>query len=214
MHPEILVPAQLQVLDGLSAIPAVREFYLGGGTALALRHGHRRSVDFDFFRDTQFDVEALAAALDGEFSDVQRLPTGEQTLYMRLVGVTTSFFWFPYSLLDPTEPTQWGFGLASDGDLAAMKIEAIAGRGSRRDFVDLRLLCRLGRTLDEMFDLFDRKYGAQRTDRYQRLLSLSYFDDAEAEPLPDMLIDFDWDEAKRFFTAQASRMMSEYLGAR
>jgi hypothetical protein len=53
----------------------------------------------------------------------------------------------------------------------AMKIEAIAGRGSRKDFVDLRVLCRAGLTLDTAFDLFDRKYGTQRTDRYHRLRS-------------------------------------------
>ncbi len=208
MHAEVLTASQLAVLDGLKPIPAVREFYLAGGTALALRHGHRRSIDFDFFRPTSFDVQQLALALERAFADFERLPTGEQTLYVRLVRVTTSFFLYPYPRLEDAEPTPWGFGLASDADIAAMKIEAIAGRGSRKDFVDLRVLCRTGMTLDGAFGLFDRKYGTQRSDRYHRLRALTYFDDAEREPMPELLVPFDWDEAKRFFTAEATHLLA------
>lgn len=128
---------------------------------------------------------------------------------MRLLGVTTSFFRYSYPLLEEPEPTPWGFHLASDSDIAAMKIEAIAGRGSRKDFIDLRVLCRAGLTVDAAFDLFDRKYGTGRTDRYHRLRALAYFEDAEQEPMPDMLIPFDWEEAKRFFTAEATRLLAD-----
>lgn len=208
MHTDILTAAQLAVLDGLKPIHAVRAFYLAGGTALALRHGHRRSIDFDFFRTTSFDTEDLLLALAHPFGDLERLPGGEQTLYVRLNHVTTSFFRYPYPLLDPLEPTPWGFGLASDSDIAAMKIEAIAGRGARKDFIDLRVLCRTGLALERVFDLFERKYGTRRTDRYHRLRALAYFDDAEREPMPDTRIPFDWDETKRFFTAEATRLLA------
>ncbi len=208
MHTEILTQSQLSVLDGLTAVPAVSEFYLAGGTALALRHRHRRSVDFDFFRATSFEVQEILLALEHAFGGLERLPTGEETLYVRLFGVTTSFFHYPYRQLEHVEPTPWGFGLASDSDIAAMKIEAVGGRGSRKDFIDLRVLCRAGLTIDAAFDLFDRKYGTQRTDRYHRLRALAYFDDAEREPMPDMLLPFDWEEAKRFFTAEATRLLA------
>lgn len=207
MHTEILTQAQLAVLDGLSPISAVREFYLAGGTALALRHGHRRSIDFDFFRPSAFNAYELLLTLERAFADLERLPTDESTLYVRLHGVTTSFFPYPYPLLEAIEPVPWGFGLASDVDIAAMKIEAVAGRGSRKDFVDLRVLCRAGLTLEAAFGSFDRKYGTRRTDRYHRLRALAYFDDAEREPIPDMRIPFDWDEAKQFFTAEATRLL-------
>lgn len=208
MHTEILTAAQFAVLDGLSQLASVREFYLAGGTALALRHGHRRSVDFDFFRSSAFDTYDLLLTLERAFGDLERLPTGEQTLYLRLCGVTTSFFRYPYPLLEAVAPSPWGVGLASDADIAAMKIEAVAGRGSRKDFVDLRVLCQAGLTLEHAFTCFDRKYGTQRTDRYHRLRALAYFDDAEREPAPDMLVAFDWDEAKRFFTAEATRLLA------
>jgi hypothetical protein len=208
VHTEILTPSQLAVLDGLKAVPSVGEFYLAGGTTLALRHRHRRSIDFDFFRASSFNVQELLLALEEPFEDLERLPTGAETLYVRLLGVTTSFFRYSYPLLEDVEPTPWGFGLASDSDIAAMKIEAVAGRGSRKDFVDLRVLCRAGLTVEAAFDLFDRKYGTGRTDRYHRLRALAYFEDAEREPMPDMLIPFDWEETKRFFTAEATRLLA------
>lgn len=213
MHPEILVPTQLAVLEGLRSISAVREFYLAGGTALALRHGHRRSIDFDFFRPTPLDANELMLPLERAFPEFENLPTGEQTLYVRLSGVTTSFFHYPYRLLEEVEPTDWGFGLASDADIAAMKIEAIAGRGSRKDFVDLRVLCRAGLTIDAVFELFERKYGTRRSDRYHRLRALSYFDDAEQEPMPDMLIPFDWAETKEFFTTESKRLFDAEMSS-
>jgi hypothetical protein len=207
VHPEILAPAQLTVLDQLTRVPAVASFYLAGGTALALRHGHRRSVDFGFFTPAAFDGRSLLGALDRVPSELERLPGDDQTLYLRLSGVTTSFFHYPYPLIGARESTPWGFDLASDDDIAAMKIEAISGRGARKDFIDLRTLCARGWTLEAAFAAFDRKYGARRVDRYHRLRALAYFDDAEREPMPDMLVPFDWDEARRFFVAEATRIL-------
>lgn len=212
MHPEILTAAQLAVLDGLEPVLAGRDFYLAGGTALALRHGHRRSVDFDFFRPEPFDVQELALALEQAFGELERLPAGEQTLYVRLSGVTTSFFRYPYPLLEEVEPTPWGVAIASDADIAAMKVEAVTGRGSRKDFVDLRVLCLTGLTIEKVLELFERKFGGRRSDRYHRLRALAYFDDAEQEPMPDMLVRFDWDGAKRFFTSEASRLLAAETG--
>lgn len=100
------MPAGLVVLDGLKPVHAVRDFYLAGGTALALRHGHRRSIDFDFFRVTPFDVQGLLVTLEDAFGPLERLPTGDDNLYVRPLGVTASFFRYPYRLLAPVEPTR------------------------------------------------------------------------------------------------------------
>jgi hypothetical protein len=207
VHTEILTPDQIAVLDVLSGVRSVRRFYLAGGTALALRHGHRRSVDFDFFRRDGFDGRKLSAALEGRFGRFEPLPSGRHTLYARLQGVTASFFRIDYPLLAPAEPTPWGFGLASDRDLAAMKLEAIAGRGSRKDFIDLCLLCDRGATLEAVFQDFEQKYGAARTDRYHRLRALGYFVDAEAEPMPEMLVPFDWKRVTAFFQSEVERLL-------
>jgi hypothetical protein len=208
MHTEILTPAQITVLERLTPLAEVPPFYLAGGTSLGLRYGHRRSIDFDFFRPDAFDGDGLVRALDGAFAHVESLPSGPNTVHVRLEGVSASFFRLPYPLLERPEPTDWGFGLAADGDVAAMKLEAIAGRGSRKDFVDLRTLCRSGLTLEQVCALFERKYGTTRSDLYHRLRALAYFDDAERQPMPDMVVPFDWEEAKRFFRTEAQRLLA------
>jgi hypothetical protein len=63
-------------------------------------------------------------------------------------------------------------------------------------------------TLEEAFDLFDRKYGTRRTEGYHRLRALTYFDYAEPEPMPDMLVPTDWKEIRRFFTTEAARLLA------
>ena len=212
MRTEILTASQRAVLDALTPLAWPGAFYLAGGTALALRHGHRRSIDFDFFRPDPFDAAAVLAELESVFDIVERMPSGPRTVYVRLRGVTTSFFEYKYPLLEPAEATSWGFGLAADLDIAAMKVEAVAGRGSRKDFVDLRMLCATGLGLDEILDAFDRKYGTGRVERYHRLRALAYFEDAERQPMPEMLTAFEWDEAKRFFALESARLLREGIG--
>ena len=213
MHLEILTPAQIAVLEELTRLPALASFYLAGGTALALRHGHRRSIDFDFFRADAFDGFALRTTLDTFPRTIEWMPSGEHTLHLRIDHVDVSFFRYPYPLLMPTEPTRWGFGLASDQDIAAMKLEAVAGRGSRKDFVDLRLLCGTGMDLEQVFTLFERKYGTQRTDRYHRLRALTFFDDAEQQPMPYMLLPHDWEETTAYFRAEVQRLLAAGLAS-
>jgi hypothetical protein len=92
-----------------------------------------------------------------------------------------------------------------------MKLEAIAGRGSRKDFVDLYLLCTKGLTVESIFDLFEQKYGATRTERYHRLRALGYFDDAEREPMPEMLQPLSWQSVRTFFQHEVERLLEAGL---
>jgi hypothetical protein len=101
--------------------------------------------------------------------------------------------------------------MASGRDIATMKLEAIAGRGSRKDFIDLYQLCHAGLDLERVFDLFDAKYATNRTERYHRLRALAYFDDAEREPMPDMLIPLDWSQVRVFLESQTIRLMAARL---
>jgi hypothetical protein len=84
-----------------------------------------------------------------------------------------------------------------------MKLVAVSGRGSRKDFVDLYFMLRGGAPLDALLRELPMKYGEGRVNTYHVLKSLTYFEDAEAEPPPDMLMPFDWKECKRFFVREA-----------
>lgn len=83
--------------------------------------------------------------------------------------------------------------LASIEDIAAMKLAAIAGRGTRKDFIDIHFLLRQF-SLQEMLDLYTAKYADGSV--FMILKSLIYFDDAENDPEPFMFETIDWNLIK------------------
>src|SRR6266700_236837 len=119
MHSEILSAAQQSALAVLSQQAELRDFYLAGGTALALHLGHRRSVDFDFFRQESFDPQWLLQQLPAP-PRVAVLQEARDTLTVEFRDVKTSFFAYRHQLIRPLEIGGLPVGLASIPDIAAM----------------------------------------------------------------------------------------------
>jgi hypothetical protein len=205
---EILTYSQQTLLGLLSRIAEIRTFYLAGGTALALHLGHRRSRDFDFFRVKEFTPQDLLSVLR-ETGELEVLLEAAGTLTVALRGVPTSFFRYDYPLLRPLHESPWSLPLADPEDIAAMKLAALAGRGSRKDFVDLYFHARRIAPLEHTFERFREKYRGVSVDPYHLLRSLTFFDDAEAEAMPDLLVQVTWDEIKAFFRAEAARLFRD-----
>lgn len=199
MHEESLPPGSKQILDWLARqnAPALAGWMLAGGTGLALQIGHRLSEDFDFFRTDAMDVRALHGVLQ-VYGAYETLQETEHTLTVRLDQTKLSFFCVCDPFLFSGRPHRF-FMIADMADIALMKIAAIAGRGSRKDFVDLFFILSGSLSLRQSLELVTKKYGASRVNRYHLLKSLAYFDDAEREPMPRMLCPVDWDACKRFF---------------
>jgi hypothetical protein len=195
-HPEILTPRQREVLRSLGPAASEHGFYLGGGTAIALHLGHRRSVDFDWFRQPLLE-DPLDLARDLQEKGIPFVTgwTRPSTLYGTIRGVRVSFFRFRYRFLQPLvfwpEP---GCPLAALEDLACMKLSAISQRGSRKDFVDLFALGRHGFSLQQMLGWYREKFEVD--DIAHLLYALIYFDDADAEPRPSMIWKVSWREVK------------------
>jgi len=125
----------------------------------------------------------------------------ENTLTVLFQGVKMSFFQIRDSFLFP--PTRFRFfDIADIRDIALMKLAAITNRGSRKDFVDLFFILQRGPALRDHLALMVKKYGAERTNLYQVVVSLTYFEDAEEEPMPEMLEPFDWEQCKSFFVRE------------
>lgn len=204
MHAETLPPGSRQTLDWLArqSAPALRNWMLAGGTGLALQIGHRISEDFDFFRTDAMDVRTLHDVFKA-YGAYETLQEAEHTLTVRLDQTKLSFFCVRDPFLFSGRPYRF-FTIADITDIALMKIAAISGRGSRKDFVDLFFILSGSLSLRQSLELATKKYGANRANRYQLLKSLTYFDDAEREPMPRMLRPVDWDACKRFFI-QAAR---------
>lgn len=196
-HPDVLPASQRALLHRLGPVATRHDFYLGGGTAVAIHIGHRRSVDLDWFTsDAVADPLRLAETLRGEGIDLRTLSVDAGTLHVEAEGIRTSFLEYRYPMLQsPEDLPDFGCRLASLQDLACMKLSAIAGRGSRKDFVDVYALGRTGFDVAGMASSYQRKF--QIEDVGHVVMSLTYFDDADEEDMPEMIWDVGWEEVKR-----------------
>lgn len=196
-HPEVLTAARRKVLLSLGPSLSRRGCYLGGGTALALYLGHRRSVDFDWFTpDKLRDPEALARGLRAEGIRFLTGSVESGTLLGTVGRIRISIMTFQYPLLNPLQPwSDYHCRLGSLVDLAAMKLLALAQRGSRKDFVDIHALSKQGISLPKMLRWYQEKFSI--TDTAHVLYSLVYFDDAERQPMPVMIQKRTWRTVKK-----------------
>jgi predicted nucleotidyltransferase component of viral defense system len=182
----------LELLKAISAQPEVKELRLVGGTALALQYGHRQSVDLDFFGRLPEDKDELIDVVR-RVGDVKVLNRSKIILQMVVNQVKVDFV--DYSRYPWIEEPMLGDGfvLASDKDIAAMKINAIMGRGTRKDFIDLYVLLQ-HYSLTQIMDFYRQKYP--EFSEYRALLSMTYFDDAEMQDMPLMFIKTPWESMK------------------
>jgi hypothetical protein len=196
-YPEIMPDAQQGALRAAGQFATELGFYLAGGTALAIQVGHRRSIDFDWFTPSRIaDPLRLAADLRQPLRDFEVTGTEAGTLHGSAGAVKFSFLEYPYpALVEPVAWPEYSCRLASLEDLASMKLSAIGSRGAKKDFVDIYALGRTRFSLADMLSLYQRKFSVR--DVGHIVMSLSYFDDAEAEEMPEMLWDVDWPEIRR-----------------
>jgi hypothetical protein len=196
-HLEVLPAEQQRALLALGTAAAAFGCYLGGGTAVAIHLGHRRSVDLDWFTSQRLENPLeLAQDLQRRGVDLRVNSVPRGSLLAEVLGVRVSFFEFGYPLLDT--PWIWptfDCPLAPLADLAAMKLLAVEQRGTKKDFVDLYAMGDQRYSLSRMFGMYQQKFSIADTARLR--YSLCYFDDAEAEPMPDMLWDVSWARMKR-----------------
>jgi nucleotidyltransferase AbiEii toxin of type IV toxin-antitoxin system len=202
-HRNVITPQDERTLEDLSRLGILSQYYLAGGTGLALQLGHRRSRDFDFFSRDPVDPEALIQRIHaiGGFSVVSQ---GAETLHTVIQGTKVSFLRYSYPVLFPFDL----FGqvnVADPRDIAGMKMSAIAGRGTKRDFVDLYAVSRQY-GFDRLMEWFKQKFAQVNYSTVHILKSLTYFEDAEKDPMPDMLIPLSWEEVKQFFTGEVLRL--------
>lgn len=194
-----LTQKQLQVLREMAPFTVDQKFYLGGGTALATFMGHRRSVDLDWFSQERIsDSMALAQSLRDANIPFSTDQTATGTLHGQVEGVRVSFLEYRYPMLEPL--VYWeetGAFLASLDDLACMKLSAIAQRGSKKDFIDVYALCTEHRPLEQLLDLYQKKFSV--TDIGPVIYGLVYFDDAEEERDPLLLHKIQWLQVKQAF---------------
>jgi len=212
MFTKTLLPDTLRAIKLVSGIPDIKQAYLAGGTALALQLGHRISVDLDFFTLHEFRETELSIKLASLPKFVQN-GTEQWTVWGKIDQTKLSVFYYKYPLIEQTVPFE-GLQLASLADIAAMKIHAIENRGTRRDFVDVYFLSKKY-SLEEMLSFYQKKYSALEDHLYSILRSLDYFEEAEQEKqMPQMLIEINWEEIKKYFRNQTHILAEKKLSYR
>ena len=189
---DTLDPGTLALFRSLQDIEPLRDTRLVGGTALALQLGHRKSVDLDFFGSVPCSPEELRMAI-GENHRVTTIKESKNIRIYDVDGVKVDAVNYSYPWIEEMVPGT-DLRLAGLKDIAAMKINAVIGRGTRKDFVDIYFLMQHF-TIGKMLDLFMEKYPDGSL--FLALKSLSYFDDAEALPMPVMLKKVPWTTIKK-----------------
>ncbi len=163
MHDEVLTQSAKALVPLLARF---KDFYLVGGTALALQIGHRRSVDFDLFSEKPLS--------DGLLAQVKRICaplsvfitySSPEQLNFLIDNIKVTFLFFPYSVIDQFVPYH-GLSLTSIREIAAMKAFAIGKRLSFKDYVDWYFMLKDKQiTLSDVISLAQKKFGNDFNDR-------------------------------------------------
>jgi hypothetical protein len=180
------LPLPQQRLWGeLGSVP--RDFVLYGGTAIALRLGHRQSEDFDFFSGEPFQPDDLERRLPF-LAGAQRLQAAPNTLTSlidRGGPVKVSFFGglTLRRARDPEPAEELGILVASLLDLAATKVKVVQDRAEAKDYVDIHRLLEEGVRLADALGAARAVYGPA-FNALVSLKALSYFADGDLPGLP------------------------------
>ena len=213
-HLETLSPRAQELLGRYAERPWGDDFYLAGSAALALYAGHRPVRDLDLMggtnRLTSPDRRDLLGDLLAIEPETEVETARDGYLFVRQAGVGVRFFYYPAPLAEPFEDLA-GFAVASAVDLGLMKLGAIISRGTRKDFVDLFLLCRRI-PLADLLARADDKFGHVRDFPLQALKGLADLSEAEAEPMPRLAVPLDWAEVEAWLRTEVRELGRARVG--
>jgi len=182
LHFNTIATRTLTLLEGLMDEPLLAATRLVGGTALALQLGHRTSIDLDLFGHISCDDIQLRKTL-ASHGQLQEISMSQNVKLFTIDGVKIDIVNYDSPWIDGMVKHD-NLRLASVSEIAAMKIRAIIGRGTRKDFVDLYYLLQLF-SIEDIMALFRKKYPD--VNDFIAIRSLTYFEDAEQAPMPMMM---------------------------
>ena len=199
----------LELLKKILSIDLFSELRLVGGTSLALQIGHRKSIDLDFFGNIDVDVLEINRVL-APLGAITLLKDSKNIHVYLVNGIKVDIVNYTYPWLKELLLTD-GLRLATYHDIAAMKLAAITGRGSKKDFIDLYFLLK-EMSLATMLQQYLHKYNDGSL--FLVIKSLVYFEDAELEEMPDMLYPVNWQTVKDTIIAAHTDYLKSVQGGR
>lgn len=206
LHTETVEPRTLSLLKELMALPSLQSFSLVGGTALSLRYGHRSSIDLDLFFNEKFDQPQLVGTLENVLK--QRFVYKQQHTHFGIFcfidDIKVDLVYFPHLPISEIE-VEDGIRFYSSADIAAMKIQAILGRGTKKDFWDLYELLQ-HYSLQQIIDWHKQKYPSQML-AISIPQAITYFVDADESETPVSFKKQTWESVKKGI----GKVVSDYL---
>lgn len=183
LHKETVDNITLELIRKVQSDKVFKDFILVGGTALSLQIGHRISIDIDFFTKEEFDPREMLQYLEANYG-FQEQYSHTNTLKGIINGVFIDLLRHNYRYVaEPIEIN--GIRMADKQDIAAMKVNAIAGNGTRvKDFIDIYFLLKEF-SFSDIIDFYKIKYESR--NEFHAIKSLTYFDEIVTEPWPKMI---------------------------
>ncbi len=206
LHIKTVEPDTLALLNRLMKMPELNKFYLVGGTALSLQYGHRISVDIDLFCAEKFDNEIILKALENVFGKELEYEGGftKFGIFCYINNVKVDIVHYPHKIVFDTL-LENDIRMYSNKEIAAMKIQAILGRGKKKDFWDMAELLQ-DFSIKNIIAFHHQKYPSQ-----QLLISIpqaiTYFADADESEDPISLKGQTWESVQKIIQGH----VNEYL---
>ena len=191
LHYETVDEGTLGLLKQLQSLDILSEMRLVGGTSLALQIGHRKSIDIDLFGILNVEVVILIDELK-TLGEVVLLKNSKNIHSLLINNIKVDIVNYNYKWLT-NKMTIDNIYFATIEDIAAMKLNAIMGRGSKKDFIDLYFILK-NYTLSTLIDLYSQKYHDGSI--FLVVKSLAYFDDADEQEMPFMFHNTSWQTMK------------------
>ncbi|MBI4945026.1 MAG: nucleotidyl transferase AbiEii/AbiGii toxin family protein [Bacteroidetes bacterium] len=207
MHTEILSEEQKNLLPLIKLFS--KDYYLVGGTAIALQIGHRRSIDFDLFTGKRIQRTDIKKRISEESSPsfVSMYESSDQ-LHLKIKEVKVTFFQFPFSVpatIDFNDIIQ----MPSLLDLAAMKAFAFAERAKWKDYVDMYFILKYHHSLVEICKKTEHLFNTEQTVVFTKKLfrqQLCFFNDLDySEQVEFVTTPVSDEEIKNFLTDAATQ---------
>ncbi|MFL9482385.1 nucleotidyl transferase AbiEii/AbiGii toxin family protein [Chitinophagaceae bacterium LWZ2-11] len=188
-------PATLALLKKLMSLTELNQFNLAGGTALALRYGHRLSVDLDLFSNSPFSNNEIITLLENHFPTFtyqnSHNPIG---IFGYIDNIKVDFVKYHHHPPIGDIVLDEGVRLFSDKDLIAMKINAVLRRAVKKDFWDIAELLN-HYSLKDVITFYDLKFKTQQL-QISIPYAITYFEDAEESENPVSLREQTWEGVK------------------
>jgi len=185
-------------------------WYLAGGTALALQAGHRQSVDLDFFTpEKTFTPASVVTHFSPDVWQAEILKDG--TIYGAIRNAKVSFIAYPFFVPVKQKLKYDCVEILDKDDIAVMKIIAVSQRGRKRDFLDLFWYVKNIAPLVSVVKKLPQQYPTVAHDFHHIIKSLTYFADAEEDPMPQLFFEVTWAEIKKFFQTETKKIAMELL---